>query len=448
MTDEMSQFLSANPDITHVDAMLFDLNGKAYGKRLPASHARKLAENGTPVCAAMNLLDVTGNTADPMGYVFSDGDPDAVVKPVPGRIARVPWAPGLAQALCEPRHPVSGEPYWYDPRAVLERTVARLHADGLRPVVACELEFYLVSRQREDTGRPLPAISPATGLPETAGAVLSLSKLDEFAPVIAAIEAACKVQAVPCSSVISEYGCGQFEVNLEHTDDPVRAADEALLLRRIVHAVARTHGMEATFMSKPFPEQAGSGLHVHVSIAGEDGRNRFDPGLPGADDLLGHAAAGMMATLGEAMAIFAPNPNVYRRFKANNFTPVTLDWGFNNRSVAFRVPVSPPQARRIEHRASGAEANPYLVVAAVLAGIHHGIREKLAPPAMATGNAGAEVDATLPLNLQDALRALRAATIIPQWLGADYPEIYATVKQAEHDAFNSVISRLEYDWYL
>jgi len=127
---------------------------------------------------------------------------------------------------------------------------------------------------------------------------------------------------------------------------------------------------------------------------------------------------------------------------------VTLDWGFNNRSVAFRVPVSPPQARRIEHRASGAEANPYLVVAAVLAGIHHGIREKLAPPAMATGNAGAEVDATLPLNLQDALRALRAATIIPQWLGADYPEIYATVKQAEHDAFNSVISRLEYDWYL
>lgn len=448
MPGEMQEFLADHPDITHVDAMLFDLNGRAYGKRLPRAHAEKFGRDGTPICAAMSLLDITGNTADPMGFGFSDGDPDAVVRPVPGRIARAPWAPGLAQALCEPRHANSGEPFWYDPRTILQNTVAKLAGDGIAPVVACELEFYFVAGERDDTGRPLPARSPQTGLPETAGAVLSLAKLDEYRPVIADIEAACAVQAVPCSTSISEYGAGQFEVNLEHRADPVAAADDALLLRRIIGAVARTHGMEATFMSKPFPEQAGSGLHVHVSIADDKGANRFAPGRKGGDALLGHAAAGLMATLAEGMAIFAPNPNVYRRFKANNFTPVTLDWGENNRSVAFRVPVSQAAARRIEHRASGAEANPYLVMAAVLAGIHHGIANRLDPRPMASGNAGAEVDPSLPMTLPDALRALRAATVLPQWLGRDYPAIYATVKEAEYAAFQATISKQEYDWYL
>ncbi|MFZ1816160.1 MAG: glutamine synthetase family protein [Rhizobiaceae bacterium] len=449
MSNEMELFLNANPDITHVDAMMFDLCGKAYGKRLPRAHAGKLASQGSPVCAAMSLVDVTGNTADPMGYGFSDGDPDAMVHPVAGRIARVPWVKGLAQALCEPRHPDTGDHYWFDPRKILRQTVDRLAGDGLKPVVACELEFYLISREREENGRPLPAMSPGSGRAETAGEVLSLSKLDEFQPVISAIEAACAVQNIPCSTVISEYGAGQFEVNLEHRDDPVAAADDALLLRRIIGAVARQFSMDATFMSKPFPEQAGSGFHVHASLSDGAGGNRFDPAVnPQADTLLGYAAAGLMATLGEGMAIFAPNPNVYRRFEANNFTPVTLDWGYNNRSVAFRVPASPPASRRLEHRASGAEANPYLVMAAVLAGMHHGIVEKLDPGAMATGNAGEERNEALPFTLPDALRALRAAKILPQWLGKDYPEIYATVKEAELAAFAATISRQEYEWYL
>lgn len=446
MTDEWAEFIRDNPEITHVDALLFDLCGRAYGKRLPRAHAVKLFSDGTPVCAAMGLVDVNGNTADPMGYGFSDGDPDAVARPVSGTLKRAPWTPGLAQVLCAPRHAETEEPFWYDPREVLKRTVAKLHGAGLFPVVACELEFYLVSRQRDDGGRPLPAISPASGRPESAGQVLSLAKLDEYQPLLAEIEATCVVQGVPSSTMISEYGAGQFEVNLEHGDDPVRAADEALLLRRIVQAVATRHGMEATFMSKPFPEQAGSGLHIHASIAGPDGENLF-AGSNG-EILLGQAAAGLAATLHEGMALFAPNLNVYRRFKANNFTPVTRDWGDNNRSVAFRVPASRPQARRLEHRAAGAEANPWLAMAAVLAGMHHGIDAGLEPAKKATGNAGAEVDQTLPLNLSDALRALRAATILPRWLGEDYPAIYASVKEAEIAAFMEAISKQEYEWYL
>lgn len=446
MAREWTDFIVGNPDITHVDVMMFDLCGRAYGKRLPRAQGEKLFTDGTPICAAMSLVDVNGNTADPMGYGFSDGDPDAVVHPVPGTLVRAPWVPGLSQVLCEPRDALTGEPFWYDPREVLKRTVARLREAGLHPVTACELEFYLVSPARDENGRPLPARSPGTARPETAGQVLSLAKLDEYQPLLDEIEETCRLQGVPSSTIISEYGAGQFEVNLDHRADPVRAADDAVMLRRIVQAVARGHGLEATFMSKPFPEQAGSGLHIHASLAGADGRNLFAE--TDGDVLLGQAAAGLAATLHEAMAIFAPNLNVYRRFKANNFTPVTRDWGENNRSVAFRVPASQPQARRLEHRAAGAEANPYLVMAAVLAGMHHGVAERLTPGQKASGNAGAEVDPSLPLSLPEALAALRDAKILPRWLGNDYPAIYAQVKEAEHAAFMETISRLEYEWYL
>lgn len=446
--NELKSFLKANPETTHLDAILIDLCGNAYGKRMPRAHMDKFFDGGSPVCAAMSLVDVQGNTADPMGYGFSDGDPDAIARPIAGTLAPVPWNPGIAQVLCEPSRATGGEAFWYDPRNVLARTVGLLREAGLRPVVAAELEFYLIDPQRGENGEPLPVKSPATGKAESAGKVLSLAKLDEYQPFITAVEAACKAQTIPSSTIISEYGAGQFEVNLEHRDDPVRAADDACLLRRVIQSVARQFGMEATFMSKPFPDQAGNGLHVHASILGEDGKNLFDDRRKDGQKMLGHAVAGLQATMAEGMALFAPNLNVYRRFTANNFTPVTRDWGENNRSVAFRVPVSSGAARRIEHRISGAEANPYLVIAAVLAGMHHGIERKLDPGAMATGNAGAEVDPGLPRTLWDALKALRAAKILPRWLGEDYPAIYASVKEAEFAAFMQAISKQEYEWYL
>ena len=447
-TDELHAYLDAHPDTTHCDAVLFDLCGNAYGKRLPRAHMEKLFDAGSPICAAMSLVDVQGNTADPMGYGFSDGDPDATIRPVAGTLKPVPWANGLAQVLCEPAHAGTGEAFWYDPRAVLRRTVSILREAGYRPVVAAELEFYLIDQQRGNDGAPLPARSPRSGQPEAAGRVLSLAKLDEYQEVISSMEAACSAQGIPSSTIISEYGAGQFEINLEHRDDPVRAADDACMLRRVVQSVARQFGMEATFMSKPFADQAGSGLHIHASMLGTDGDNLFDDRRPDGEAMLGHAAAGLQATMVEGMAIFAPNLNVFRRFKANNFTPVTRDWGENNRSVAFRIPVSSGASRRIEHRIAGAEANPYLVIAAVLAGMHHGLEHRLDPGPKHSGNAGEEVAPDLPLTPWDSLRALRTATILPRWLGDDYPAIYAAVKEAEFAAFMESISRQEFDWYL
>ncbi len=447
--EELKEFLTRHPEVTHLDAFVIDLCGQAIGKRLPRAQMERLYRSGTPICAAMQLVDVLGNTADPMGHGFSDGDPDGIARPLPGGIQIVPWTGGnYAQVLCELTRASDGEPFWYDPRRVLQAVAERYAELGLTPVVALELEFYLIDLDRGENGAPLPAHSPLTGAPEAQGKVLSLAKLDEFQPILEAIEQSCLTQNLPVTTMISEYGAGQFEINLEHQSDPLLAADHAALLRRAVQGTVRELGYDATFLSKPFPGQSGSGLHLHVSLLDEAGHNVFDPERSDGETRLGQAVAGLQATMHEAMAIFAPNINVYRRFKPDEFTPVTRDWGENNRSVAFRLPASDGASRRLEHRIAGAEANPYLVTAAVLAGIHHGLMAKLDPGEKHSGNAGSEVDASLPLRFWDALAALAQATVLPGYLGADYLKIYHEVKSAELEAFFEEPSPREFAWYL
>ncbi len=446
---EWEAFVTTHSDIEYLDAVVIDLCGNAIGKRMPAGQVGKMLARGTPVCAAMQLVDVMGNTADPLGYGFSDGDPDGLARPLAGTFAPIPWSGGRgAQVLCEMADAVTGEAFWYEPRRILAGIAAQIAGLGLTPVLALELEFYLIDPQRDPSGAPLPAASPRNGRREGQGQVLSLAKLDEYQPVLDAIQSAAKAQGIPVTTMISEYGAGQFEINLSHGSDPLAAADHAALLRRVVIGAARAAGFDATFMSKPFPGQTGSGLHLHLSLKDAQG-NIFDPARPDGDARLRQAIAGLQATMPEAMAIFAPNLNVYRRFEPDVFTPVTRDWADNNRSVAFRLPVAADGAsRRFEHRISGAEANPYLVTAAVLAGVHHGLSQGLGGTEPALGNAGAAVDETLPLTLWDALAAWRAATILPAYFGKDYIEMYAAVKQAEFDAFMATISAQEFGWYL
>lgn len=447
---ELAEFLTAHPDVEYIDAIVIDLCGNAIGKRLPVAHAGKMVTGGTPICGAMQLVDVMGNTADPMGYGFSDGDPDALARPLAGTFAPVPWSDGRhAQVLCELTGAIDGAPFWYDPRRVLDKVCRTFAETGLTPVLALELEFYLVDLERAEDGAPIPCASPLTGRRERQGQVLSLAKLDQYQPVIGAMQAACIAQGLPVTTVISEYGPGQFEINLEHQSDPLKAADHAALLRRAVQATARQLGYDATFMSKPFPGLSGSGLHLHLSLVDEAGDNVFDPARTDGETMLGHAVGGLQATLGEAMALFAPNVNVYRRFRPDEFTPVTRDWGENNRSVAFRLPpTTEGTARRLEHRVAGAEANPYLVTAAVLAGVHHGLKTRADPGTKHTGNAGAEIDNSLPLTLWQALESFQKSTILPEYLGADYVEMYHQVKTAEFNDFMDEISAREYRWYL
>lgn len=458
---EVAEFLSQYPDVTECDALIFDLCGRAIGKRYPRADMEKLFSDGSYLCAATYLLDARGATSDPLGYGISDGDPDAAAWPLAGRLSPVTWigAAGTAEgsvtrAQCvmrlEDRGTAgnAGHAIWFEPQAVLERVLARFAELKLRPVVAVELEFYLVDAQPGPNGGPQPPCVPRSGRRLDAADVYGLSVLDDFSAVLSEMTRACSAAKLPVTTALSEYGVGQFELNLRHTTDVLSAAHDAAMMRRIVTEVARAHGFDATFMAKPYANDAGSGLQIHLSVLDEAGRNVFAPNPAEESTALGAAVAGMQATMGEALALMAPNFNSYRRFAPDQFTPVTRDWGIDNRSMAFRIPPSTADNTRIEHRVAGADANPFLVLAAVLAGAHYGITNRLEPTPIATGNVGSPPDPTLPRDLATALEALASAEILPEYLDPKYLEAYGIVKRAELAAFQAEVFRREWDWYL
>jgi glutamine synthetase len=446
MPAELDAYLAAHPQTRFLDAVSFDLCGTAIGKRYPIRDAAKVWSSGVAFCAGITTLDALGTCWDVNGIGFSDGDPDATSFPIPGTIVPVPWAENTAQVLIAPAPPVGEAGWWFDPRHILSTIAQRFASLGLTPMVACELEFYLT--RRNDAGLVEPATPARIGRAPSGARVLAFDKLDEWADILADIDAACTAQNIPAGAATAEYGAAQFEVNLGHVPDPVLACDHALLLRRIIKGVAGKHGLEATFMSKPFADQSGSGLHIHASLTDASGQNVFDDTTPDGNRLLGHAIAGLQATTYDAMAIFAPNLNAYRRFAPDQFVPVNTTWGVNNRSVAFRIPAGGGQARRIEHRVSGAEANPYLVMAAMLAGMHHGLTHALTPTPESTGNAGAEVDPAMPLTLWDACTRMEGSTFLPGYFGPRYPAAYAAIKRSEFNAFMAEVLPREHDWYL
>jgi glutamine synthetase len=226
------------------------------------------------------------------------------------------------------------------------------------------------------------------------------------------------------------------------------AADHAVFLKQIVRAAARATGFEATFMAKPYPDRSGSGLHIHASIVDETGRNVFDDGSVEGSEQLRHAIGGLQALMPDSMALFAPSLNSYRRFQPDMFAPVNRRWGVNNRSAGLRIPVSSGEARRVEHRVSGADANPYFALAAVLAGLHYGLVHQLDPGPAASGNVSREPDLALPFTIDDALARLAKSPVLDSYLGPETVALYRETKRLEVLRFRKIISPAEYDWYL
>ena len=445
---ELARFLKANPDITQVDAFLADMNGVPRGKRFPVHEAKKIWDSGVQLPFCLYFLDVTGEDLDPGGRSEARGDPDGDAWPVAETLARVPWASEPAAQVLLTMPEQKNQPCLVDPRQVLAQLLARFARSGLKPVVAVELEFYLMDRKRGPLGEPLPPISPATGEPDAARHLYSIGGLDIYADFVRDVAAAATQQHVPASTAIAENSPGQFEINLHHDSDAVRACDHAVLLCRIIKSVAPKHGFSASFMAEPYLDRAGSGMHVHCSLVDAKGRNAFDDGGEKGTALLRHAIGGLAATTAEAMALLAPNLNSYRRYRSGSLVPMGATWGYNNRSVAFRVPAGSPNARRIEHRIAGADANPYLAVAAILAGMLHGIERRLDPGAPAKTDVSAKVDPRMPFHWHKAIAGLRKAKILPDYLCADYLALYADAKAAELAKFNNAISPREHEWYL
>jgi len=426
-----------------VDVFVADVNGLVRGKRLPASAWPRLAQEGVAFSRSALILDARGGVQGPLGFGTENGDPDGKALPVPGLLAPVPWsAHGVAQCLMSMRD-AEGEALWYDPREILRSVVERCRADGLFPVMSCELEFYLVSQGAD--GRAIAFEARRGGVARAQGGHLCLQQLDDYGPFLHDLHEALLVQGIPADALVSEYGPGQFELNLLHGADPVRVADQAVLQRRATVAVAAKYGLRASFMAKPFVQHAGSGLHVHMSLVDRDGGNRF--GAPGGETMLRSAIAGMQALHAESMALFAPSFSAYRRYRPGAFVALGSFWGEDNRAVAFRVPRSGANARRIEHRVSAADASPHLVLAAILAAVHHGVTNRLEP-----GPAGqAETPPSqlaLSRDIFSALRLFEEGCALSAYLPAQFPRLFAELKRAEAETLFAEVQPIEHEFYL
>lgn len=443
---ELDAFLAANPDVQAVQIMITDPSGVLRGKSVRREELARIFDAGRQVAGSILGLDITGEDVDDTGLVWDTGDADMCARPIAGTLVRAPWLGPSTGQLMLTMFDAKGAPAPADPRHVLVRVLDRLARAGYTPVVACEIEFYLL---REEAGGKLAPAGGGRASERRKIDAYSLQRLDDLAPVFADVYTAANAQGLPAETLMSEYAPGQFEITLRHRADALRAVDDAVMFKRVLRGVAQKHGLIASFMAKPFTARAGCGLHVHVSLNDARGDNLFASDEPAGTPLLRHAIGGMKAHMAESLAIFAPNANSYRRFVSRSYAPIAPNWGINNRSVSLRVPAGPPASRHIEHRIAGADANLYLATAAVLAAAARGIEQKLDPGPPVEGNGYAQAgERTLPAGWREALAAAEASTFLPDALGADFMKIFLAIKRQECERFLAEVTELDYAWYL
>lgn len=420
--DEARDFLAANPDIDMIELFILDANGVPRGKLLHREELLAVYESGRPLPSTILGLTLNGDDVENSGLVWDVGDIDCRAYPLAGSLVRLPWRQIPTAAVQVSMHPQEGMPASIaDPRHLLIKVIDGLKAEGYHPVMACELEFYLLDAKRDGNGRPQPALDADGGRPRSTQ-VYGLRELEQIEPFLADLYAACKLQGIPARTAISEYAPGQVEITLEH-GDALEAMDQAVRYKRLVKAVAHKHGMQATFMAKPFDHLAGT-------------------------PLLRQAVGGMLASLLESLLLFCPNANSYRRFQANSYAPLAPTWGVDNRTVSLRVPGGPANSRHIEHRICGADANPYLAAAAILAGVHRGLREQLDPGDPVQGNGYAQATELLPTDWLTSLIALEQSAWARDALGREFLGVYLAVKRAEYRQFMAEVGEQDWRWYL
>ena len=446
---EAQAFLDANPDIQSFHILWTDLCGVARGKVLRRDELVPAYKDGRFMPISALVLDVTGQDVPETGLVFDEGDRDMLMWPVPGTLCRIPWMEEPTAQYIAAIHDLDGTPHFADPRNALETIVKRFqHELNMTPIGAVELEFFLMDRESAMSGKPrAPRALINEHTPQHYQAYY-LQDLDDFQPFFKDLYAYCEVQGLPAKTLISEYAPGQMEIVLRHRADVLKACDEAIMLKRLIKAVADKHGLAATFMAKPYSQWTGSGMHIHISLGDEQGENLFAATDPMQNELLLHAIGGLKAAMAESMLIFAPNANSYRRFRRNSYAPVAASWGINNRTVSLRIPAGAAKSCHIEHRPSGADANPYLVMAAILAGIHYGITEKTDPGNPVQGNGYERRAKYIPGNWFDAIDAFWRASILKEYFGKPFVDTYCTLKEVEADRFYAEPTVRDFEWYL
>jgi glutamine synthetase len=437
--DEAKAFLDSNPGVQWIDAFLFDMNGIPRGKRLRRSDLAGVAKSGLMMPASIFIMDPLGNCVEETGRLWETGDPDHHCHLLSGTLVSVPVGDGRhGQAVMA----VDAKEE-LDPRTVLEGQVERFARAGQTPVAAVELEFYVTRRFNNGAF----VLHTPEGLSDDPSRPLTFGfeEMDALSAFIDDIYRVCEVQRLPVDAVMQESGPGQFEINLKESADAVRAALDGLLLKRAVKAAARVHGLEATFMAKPHHDWAGSGMHVHLSLLDRSGQNVLagDP----ISVLFRHALGGMRETMADFMAIWAQSANAYRRYVPKAYVSTSAHWGFNNRTVALRIPRGNGSATRIEHRVAGADANPYLVIASILAGMSHGMINKIDPGPAVEGNSEGLESPPLPTAWVNALDLFQGSKVVRDAFGAAFQDVFSRLKQAERCNFERIVTPLDHLWY-
>lgn len=441
---ELATFRAANPDVAAAEIFVIDLNGTARGKLVPIESLEKLGKGGMKMPSSTPGLDIFGEDVEEAGIAIQTGDPDGVLDPVPGSLRPVLWAGSpTAQTQVTIRMP-DGSPAPFDARNVLARVAGQAAARGLMPVVALELEFFLI-----DAREPIPPLNPDYGGRLSQNQVYDLDVLRAFEPVVTEMTRAARALGAPTETVISEFGCGQFEVNLIHTRDALTAADQMVALKRAIRGTARDQGMDATFMPKPYGERVGSGLHMHLSLQDAEGRNVFDGGREDEpNDAMRHAIAGMLRHMPDSTLIFAPHLNSFRRMVPGSFVPVEALWALDNRGAALRLPETAGPGARIEHRVAGSDANPYLATAAVLAAALAGLDAGEEPPPAVEGQITPGLGVQLPLSWAAAERRFSRSSFVADWLGEEFRHVYGSQKRQEREKMMRLVTDREYEVYL
>ena len=435
----MKTWLEAN-QIVEVECVVADSSGIARGKILPIDKfLGALANNDLRLPRNLFFQTVTGDW--PEAEAGDPTEPDMILRPDPTTLRRLPWYDYAAAQVINDCLDADGGLVDIAPRTVLRRVLDLYGQRGWRPVVAPELEFYLVARNT-DPSQPLCPPQGRSGRTENTGQAFGIDATNEFDPVIEEIYDACEAQELAIDSLMHEVGPAQFEINFRH-GDPLALADQAFLFKRTVREAAHRHDLHATFMATPMAGQPGSAMHLHQSVVETETGDSLFADRTGEDSALFAAhIAGLQKFLPAAMALLAPNVNSYRRLHRHENSPINTQWGRDNRTVGLRVPGAANADRRVENRVPGADANPYLAIAASLACGYLGMVDGLGPSRECTGSAY-DKPFTLPRTLPEALAKLARAKPLREVLGSAFVDTLIAVKQAEHDAYQSVVSSWE-----
>ncbi len=431
--------------IDDIECIIPDQAGVARGKLMPTEKFFRGGPMTLP--ASIFMQTITGEyPEEDVAFIEGLTDSDLIFRPDYSTLAIVPWASDPTAQVIHDAYHKDGTMFDIAPRNVLKRVVKLYEDRGWKPVVAPEMEFYLV-KPNIDPDYPLEPPIGRSGRPERARQAYSISAVNEFEELFDDVYEFSEEQGLEIDTLAHEDGTAQMEINLRH-GDPVELADQVFLFKRTIREAALRHEMHATFMAKPIATEPGSAMHIHHSVTDiETGRNIFSEENGDLSRAFLSYIAGMQTFLPRVMCMQAPYVNSYRRFIRYTSAPINVRWGYDNRTVGLRVPLSDPQNRRVENRIPSSDANPYLAIAASLACGYLGLVRQLEPDRPIEG-ASLDASNALPRSILDAVRMLEDTPELVEIFGETFVRTYRAIKETEYETFMNVISAWEREFLL